>query len=126
MTMTKHKMKIQFNEPSDQHFLELKFHALGPHTAKMNAEMKEFRKSLAVEPTWYDKPTDHAYLKLEVAMTPGHEKKYYELCQELDRVYTNFVPKRGKKYEPEIFIKFFPEDDKITIKIFIQIPSSPQ
>jgi hypothetical protein len=34
-SMTKHRIKIQFNEPPESYYAELMYHLLGPFTEKM-------------------------------------------------------------------------------------------
>lgn len=37
-TMTKHRVKIQFNDPPEAYYAEILYHLLGPFTEKMKAQ----------------------------------------------------------------------------------------
>lgn len=44
--MTKHKIKVQFNDPPEDQYIEIIGHLLGPYTEKMIAVQEEFVKEL--------------------------------------------------------------------------------
>lgn len=49
-------------------------------------------------------------------MKPGQKAKYEEYC--------NAINAFTKEFPKEVYIKFMPEDDKITIKAFLDAPKS--
>jgi len=52
-TMTKHRVKVQFNDPPEDHYVEVIGHLLGPYTEKMKVLQEEFIKELGDEVTLY-------------------------------------------------------------------------
>lgn len=70
--MTKHRMKIQFNDPPESYYAEILMHLLGPFTEKMIAESNEFKQELGAE---LNEPAGekaaNVFMRLEIAMKPG-------------------------------------------------------
>ena len=122
-TMTKHKVRVQFNEPPEDQYIQVIGHVLGPYTEKMRAEQDEYIKDLGNEVSFYagDK-IGRIYLTLQIAMKPGGKAKYEEYCKRLQKFYEWTDPPRGKTYDPEPHVKFFAEDDKIIIKFLLILP----
>lgn len=69
-SMTKHRIKVQFNDPPESYYAELYYHFLGPFTHKMDQESDKFFKELKiVEPP--GAKTGKIYFDLSIAMKPG-------------------------------------------------------
>lgn len=78
-SMTKHRIKIQFNDPPESYYAEIIYHLLGPFTEKMIEEDKQFCGELG--DAFKESPgekTAHVFLCLEIAMKPGQKAKYEE------------------------------------------------
>lgn len=71
--MTKHKLKIQFNEPPETNYLEAKVHIMGPHTEKMIALNDQFDKEIFDDKSMIPGPkVMKFYSVFEIAMKPGN------------------------------------------------------
>ena len=55
-------------------------------------------------------------------MKPGGKAKYEEYCKKINELFIQSEPPRGSKYEPEPHLRCYPEDDKITLKLFMMLP----
>lgn len=44
--MTKHRIKIQFNDPPEAYYAEILYHLLGPFTDRMAQETLDFKHEL--------------------------------------------------------------------------------
>lgn len=122
--MTKHKIKLQFNEPSEDHYIEGYVHCLGPVTDKLQAESLEFKAELGNDVSLFSGKVADIYLTVDIAMKPGGKEKYEEYCKRLNDLFLASEPPRGKKYDPEPHLRCYPEDDKITIKFLMVLPHS--
>lgn len=69
-SMTKHRIKIQFNEPPESYYGELIYHLLGPFTEKMIKETDDFVKEIDLKEAPGAK-TAKVFLTATVAMKPG-------------------------------------------------------
>lgn len=61
----------------------------------------------------------NAYSELTIMMKAGGKAKYEGYCKQLEEALHGLV---GDPKEKGVFIKFIPEDDKITVKAFANIP----
>lgn len=87
-TLNTHKIKIQINEPSPDHYLEVITHLLGPHTEKMVAISDEYIKELGDDVSLHPgKKVDKIYMQAEATMKPGGKAKYEEMCKKLNEFY---------------------------------------
>ena len=71
-TLTKHKIKIQFNDPPPDHYIEAIGNILGPFNEEMIKVKNDYKASLGNELSVFpgDKVTD-VYMQAEIAMKPG-------------------------------------------------------
>lgn len=123
-SMTKHRIKIQFNDPPEAYYAEILYHLLGPYTEKMKGETKSFITELGDE--FKEPPGEksaHIYFTASVAMKPGQKAKYEEYCTKLMKIFDEFKPE-ASKYSPAVFLKLYAEDDKITAKFLVSLPST--
>ena len=120
--MTKHRIKIQFNEPPESYYGELIYHLLGPFTDKMNKESLAFEKEIALKEDPGAK-TAKVYLTLSVAMKPGGKAKYEVYCVKLLKLFEENKPKPSA-WVPDLHLKLYAEDDKITAKFMIVLPEA--
>ena len=90
-SMTKHRIKIQFNEPPESYYGELIYHLLGPFTEKMNKATDEFVKEIALKEAPGAK-TAKIYATVSVAMKPGQKAKYEEYCTKLMKLFEENKP----------------------------------
>jgi hypothetical protein len=78
--MTKHRIKLQFNDPPEAYYGEMIYHLLGPYTEQMIGQTAKFKKELgsAVSAQNLDKdiPPAEIFLELTIAMRPGGKKRY--------------------------------------------------
>lgn len=51
-TMTKHRVKVQFNDPPEDHYVEVIGHLFGPYTEKMKVVQEEFIKECGDDVTF--------------------------------------------------------------------------
>jgi hypothetical protein len=70
--MTKHRVKVQFNDPPEAYWAEVIYHILGPFTEKMKTETNGFIQELGSEIV--SKPgekTANIFLTMSISMKPG-------------------------------------------------------
>lgn len=125
-TMTKHSVKVQFNEPQEAYFAEMIYHCLGPYTSKVSAEADQYVSELggALAESAGSKNL-HGYVCMDIAMKPGQLAKYQELCTKLQGTWDKInalIP--GPPHNPQVIVKFVAADDKISIKVLLVIPES--
>jgi len=121
-SMTKHRIKIQFNEPPESYYGELIYHLLGPFTEKMNKESIAFEKEIALKEDPGAK-TAKVYLTMSVAMKPGGKAKYEVYCEKLLKLFEENKPKPSA-WVPDLYLKLYAEDDKITAKFMVVLPEA--
>lgn len=70
--MTKHRIKIQFNDPPEAYYAEILYHLLGPFTDRMAQETLDFKHELggALKEAPGEK-TANVFLTVEIGMKPG-------------------------------------------------------
>ena len=69
--MTKHRVKIQFNDPPEAYYAEAAFHLMGPFTEKMIVEGREFEKSLPDYDQVPGQDYGEVYFAIDIGMKPG-------------------------------------------------------
>jgi hypothetical protein len=124
-TLTKHQIKIQFNDPPPDHYIEVIGNVLGPFNEEMIKVKNDFKASLGNELSVFtgDKVTD-VYMQAEIAMKPGQKAKYEEFCKRFNDFYLSTDPPRGEKYKPEPHVRFIAEDDKLIFKFNLVFPQA--
>lgn len=119
-------MKIQMNEPSENNFIEVSGHFLGPQLEKTNALRDEYAKELA-DDRIHDARFGKAYLQVEFAMKPGGRAKYEGLAKRGNDAIRKVLAKLDedasfRRGEGRPFARFYAEDNKIICKCLLLYP----
>lgn len=120
--MTKHRIKIQFNEPPESYYAELMYHLLGPFTEKMNAQSAEFEKEIDLKESAGTKSAK-VFATMSVAMKPGQKEKYQTYCEKLMQLFKENKPEPSM-FVPDMHLKLYAEDDKLTAKFLLILPEA--
>lgn len=121
-SMTKHRIKIQFNEPPESYYGEIIYHILGPFTDKMEKESDKFFQELKLKEAPGAK-TAKIYFDLSVAMKPGGKAKYEGYCEKLHKLFLENKPEPSA-FVPDMHLKLTAEDDKITARFMVILPEA--
>lgn len=116
-SMTKHRLKIQFNDPPEAYYAEVIAHLFGPFTDKMIAADEAFVKELGDELKEPPGPKSHVFFQLSIAMKPGQKKKYEGYCEKLLKLFNENKPSG----QPEIHLKLYAFDDRIDAKFLVSL-----
>ena len=92
--MTKHRVKLQFNDPQDAYYVETKLHLLGPFTEQLQAETKAFVDSLGdkIKPEFKGPGSVFVYSEASVSMKAGGKAKYEEWCKKIEEDFNTVLP----------------------------------
>jgi len=118
--MTKHRVKIQFNEPPESYYAELIYHLLGPYTEKMNAETADFAKEIDLKEKAGAKSAK-VYATVSIAMKPGQKAKYEEYSKNLMKLFEDNKP-APSEFVPDMYLRLYADDDKLTAKFLLVLP----
>jgi len=119
-SMTKHRVKIQFNEPPESYYAELIYHLLGPYTEKMNAETADFAKEIDLKEKAGAKSAK-VYATVSIAMKPGQKAKYEEYSKNLMKLFEDNKP-APSEFVPDMYLRLYADDDKLTAKFLLVLP----
>lgn len=117
--MTKHRIKLQFNDPPESYYAEMIYHLLGPYTEKMIGETNKFKNEISAD-LWGNagQKTAEIYLDLKIAMKPGGRQKYQQYCTKLQKLFDDNKPQKSS-WSPEMHLKLSSTDNSINVRFIV-------
>ena len=118
--MTKHRLRISFNDPPEAYNAEITVHFLGPYTDKFDAAADEYIKEARPELPLGTKHLN-IFFTASIAMKPGNLALYEGYCKRLTDLFNENKPKPSS-YVPNMSLKLYAEDNKINAKFLLTLP----